>query len=94
MAFRQSKPAKPIGSSLAAGRGCSDSQTFFNIFRVARVILKIADGRARGDCAVALWQGGTTRRPRARKAEQYRQRATVRRHRVHSAFTHKVMGLV
>jgi hypothetical protein len=44
--------------------------------------------------AVALWQGATTRRAPAGKAEQRRQRATARLHRVRSAFTHKVMRLV
>ena len=43
---------------------------------------------------MALWQGATTPRARARKAEQRRQGATALRHRVRSAFTHKLMGLM
>jgi hypothetical protein len=56
--------------------------------------LKTAVGRARVGCAVVGWQGATTRRARARKAEQSRQRAAVRPNRVRSAFTQKVMGSV
>ena len=44
---------------------------------------------------MALWQGATPPRARARKAEQRRQEgATALRHQVRSAFTYKVMGLV
>jgi hypothetical protein len=52
--------------------------------------LETAAGRARFGGAVALWQGATARRARARKAEQRRQRATA----PPSAFTQKVRGLV
>ena len=40
------------------------------------------------------WQGATTRRARARKAEQRRQRAAGLPNRVRSAFTQKVRGFV
>ena len=40
------------------------------------------------------WQGATTRRAHARKAEQRRQRAAALLNRMRSAFTQKVMGLV
>ena len=46
-----------------------------------------------GSTAV-YWQGATTRRARARKAEQRRQRAAVLPNRVRSAFTPKAMGFV
>ena len=62
--------------------------------RDARFNLKTAVGRARGGSAVALWQGATTPRARASKAEQHRQGATALPPRVRSAFTHKVMGLM
>ena len=44
--------------------------------------------------AAVCWQGATTRRARARKAEQRRQRAAGLPNRVRSAFTQKVMGFV
>jgi hypothetical protein len=40
------------------------------------------------------WQGATTRRARARKAEQRRQRAAALLNRARSAFTQKVVGFV
>ena len=58
------------------------------------IILKTAVGRARVGSAAVCWQGATTRRARARKAEQRRQRAAVLPNRVRSAFTQKVMGFV
>ncbi len=45
-------------------------------------------------CAAVGWQGATTRRAYARKAEQRRQRAAALLNRVRSAFTQKVMGFV
>jgi hypothetical protein len=58
------------------------------------MILKTAVGRARVGSAAVCWQGATTRRARARKADQRRQRAAVLPKRVRSAFTQKVMGFV
>jgi hypothetical protein len=58
------------------------------------MILEPAVERAPGGCVVVLWQGATTRRAPARKAEQRRQRPTALRHRVRSALTQKVTGLV
>ena len=56
--------------------------------------LETAVGRTRVGCAAVGWQGATTRRARARKAEQRRQRAAVLPNRVRSAFTQKVTGFV
>jgi hypothetical protein len=56
--------------------------------------LKTAVGRARVGSAAVCWQGATTQRARARKAEQRRQRAAALPTRVRSAFTQKVMGFV
>ena len=58
------------------------------------IILKTAVGRARVGCDAMCWQGATTRRARARKAEQRRQRTAALPNRVRSAFTQKVMGFV
>ena len=58
------------------------------------MILKTAVGRARVGCVAVGWQGATTRRARARKAEQRRQRAAALPNRVRSAFTQKVMRFV
>lgn len=57
------------------------------------MILETAVECTRGGCAVALWQGATTRRAPARKAEQRRQRSTALLDRVRSAFTQDAMGL-
>ena len=59
-----------------------------------QIILKTVHGRARVGSTAVCWQGATTRRARAPKAEQRRQRAAVLPTRVRSAFTQKVMGLV
>ena len=56
--------------------------------------LETAIGRARGGCAVATWQGATTRRAPACKGAQCRQCTTALRCRVHRAFTHELMRLV
>ena len=53
-----------------------------------------AVGRARGDCAAALWQGATTPRARTRLAEQRRQGRHSAAPRLRSALTLKVMGFV
>ena len=56
--------------------------------------LKTAVRRARVGSTAVCWQGATTRRARARKAEQRRQRAAGLPNRVRSAFTQKVRGFV
>ncbi|MFM2447904.1 MAG: hypothetical protein RIS44_354 [Pseudomonadota bacterium] len=56
--------------------------------------LETAVGRARVGCDAVGWQGETTRRAHARKAEQRRQHAAARLNRVCSAFARKVMGVV
>ena len=74
-------------------RNCGSGERFLRLW-ISRFNLETAVGRARVGCAAVGWQGATTRRAPARKAEQRRQRAAARLNRVRSAFTQKVMGFV
>ena len=74
-----------LGRGARVSRGLRPAD-FFN--------LKTAVGRARVGCDAVCWKGATTRRARARKAEQRRQRTAALPNRVRSAFTQKVMGFV
>jgi hypothetical protein len=56
--------------------------------------LKTAVGRARVGCDAVRWQGATTRRARARKAEQRGKPAAAQLNRVCSAFTQEVNDVV
>ena len=56
--------------------------------------LDSAVGRARVGCDAVRWQGATTLRAHARKAEQHRQRDVARLTRARSAVTLQVMVLV
>jgi hypothetical protein len=63
-------------------------------FTVNSLNLKTAVGRARVGCDAVRWQGVTTLRARARKAEQRGQCAAARLNRVRSAFTQVVNDVV
>ncbi len=56
--------------------------------------LETAVGRAREGCIAVQWQGATTLRARARKAEQRRQCAAMQPSRVCSALTQEVICAV
>jgi hypothetical protein len=56
--------------------------------------LETAVGRARVGCDAVGWQGATTLRARARKAEQRGQRAAARLNRVRSALPQEVNDVV
>ncbi len=64
------------------------------VARESRFNLELAVEHARVGCAAVGWQGATTQRARARKAEQRRQHAAGQLNRVCNAVRLKVRAVV